>query len=43
MLDNLWTSNETVEFYTDSAGGQIGVLAYIFRENGLRRVGQMTG
>jgi hypothetical protein len=21
MLDNLWTSNETVEFYTDSAGG----------------------
>jgi hypothetical protein len=21
ILDNLWTSNETIEFYTDSAGG----------------------
>ena len=43
MLDNLWTSNETIELYTDSAGGQIGVLAYIFRENGFRRVDQRTG
>jgi hypothetical protein len=44
VMDNLWTSNETVEFYTDSAGGgQQEVLAYIFRENGLTRVGQRTG
>ena len=43
MLDSLWTSNEAINLFTDSAGGKIGVLEFIFKVNGHRLVGQTIG
>ena len=43
MLDILWTSNDTIELFTDSAVVAIKVLTFIFRGNGLKAVGQNIG
>ena len=45
MLDNVWTSNETICLFTDSAGGREKAKgsAFIFRVNGLKVVGQKNG
>lgn len=43
MLDRLWTSNEALEFHTDSAGGSHLVSAYILRVDGLRGYGRERG
>jgi hypothetical protein len=43
MLDNVWTSNETISLFTDSAGGRDKGSAFIFRVDGLKVVGQKNG
>ena len=43
MPDRLWTSNEALEFYTDSAGGRHLVSAYILRVDGLTGYGRERG